>query len=269
MPRSSSMDISPQLFGAADVLVRVLRPRLVAELARPRHGVELPDELLPVTTSNARMSPGGEIQPSPGADPRMSRFCRRPCRDAWTAHRRAWPARDALAQVDEAVGAERQDRLAGPCVDRLKEGTGDQEQPPVAAVVALPVVDAASGEVRDVLVNPDFLAGGRVERDERVVPSEHEDEILDGDRIEPRFGVRVEPRDLELVQVGLPDLVEVGEVRAVRAAEVVPPPFVAAGREERARGDDGGEQAAMTTKVIRVRRRCHMDDCLPEDGVRS
>ena len=42
--RRVDRDLAPGV-GAADVLPRVLRPRVVAELARVRDGVELPDEL--------------------------------------------------------------------------------------------------------------------------------------------------------------------------------------------------------------------------------
>ena len=65
-------DLAP-VVRAADGLPRVVRPRVVAELARPRDGVERPDELA-VRTSKARMSPGADPYPRLVADPRMIRF---------------------------------------------------------------------------------------------------------------------------------------------------------------------------------------------------
>ena len=52
-------------------------------------------------------------------------------------------------------------------VDRLQEAVDREEQPAVLAVRALPVVDAPAGDAGQALVDPDFLAGRGVERDER------------------------------------------------------------------------------------------------------
>ena len=58
---------------AADVLVRVLRPCVVAVLARSRDGMELPDEVAGQHVVRANVA--GRRHPcSPGADPRISRF---------------------------------------------------------------------------------------------------------------------------------------------------------------------------------------------------
>ena len=75
------------------------------------------------------------------------------------------------------------------------------------------------------LVDPDLLAGRGVERDQRVVPSQHVHHVVDDDGIEAGLRVRIEPRDLELADVGLLDLIEIDEIGSARPAAEVPPPL--------------------------------------------
>ena len=135
-------------------------------------------------------------------------------------------AAEAFTQVDGAVGAERQDRLARPRVDRLEEAVALEEQPPVAAVLALPVVDAARRHALQLRVDPDLLAGRRIERHERVVAREHIRDVVDDDRAELVGRVvvgRIAPRGPKLADVVPRDLRQRAVLRAVRAAAVVAP----------------------------------------------
>ena len=91
---------------------------------------------------------------------------------------------EPFAQVDGAVVAERQNRLAGLRVDRLQIAVHLKEQPAVRAVLALPVVDAARRDALQPFVNPDFASGRGVERDERIVSREHVDDVVDDERAE-------------------------------------------------------------------------------------
>ena len=156
--------------GAADVLVRLFRPGVVAELAGLRNRVELPHLL-----------PGDDVVGADVAGRRDERFAgRRPQDDEVLPDlagavgldaSRLLRSRETDAQIDRAVLAERQDRLAGRGVDRLQEAVDREQQPLVLAVGALPVVDAARHDAAEPLVDPQLLAGRRIERDERVVPS--------------------------------------------------------------------------------------------------
>ena len=58
-----------------------------------------------------------------------------------------------------------------------------EDEPLVAAVAALPVVDAAAGHAVHVLADPQLLAGLRVDRDERSVPAAAVDDAADDDRV--------------------------------------------------------------------------------------
>jgi hypothetical protein len=141
---------------------------------------------------------------------------------------RAFGTPEAFAHVHGPVGAEAANRLAALRVDRLEIPIDRKQQPLVAAVLAPPVVDAAAGHAGQPVVDPDFLAGGGVERDQRIVPSGHVDHIVDDDGIEAGQRVGIEPGDLELANVGFLDLIEIDELGSGRAAAEVPPVLVAA-----------------------------------------
>jgi len=61
MPRFGSIVISPHVFGAAGVLVGVLRPRVVAELPRVRNRVKTPHLLAGDDVVGAQVARRGEI----------------------------------------------------------------------------------------------------------------------------------------------------------------------------------------------------------------
>ena len=249
-------DLAPGV-GAADVLPGVLRPRLVALLAGMRHRVERPHQLA-----------GDDVVGAQRARRRQVAFAGRRAEQQQVLEDLARRARlhaadqrgvaaDALAQVDEAVRAERQDRLAGGGVDGLEVVVDLEDQPAIAAVRALPVVDAAPGDAAQPGVDPQLLAGGRVERDERLVLRQHVHRGADDDRIELVDVVvadRVGPRHLQAGDVLRRDLREVDELRGVGAAAVVLPlrrRLAAAPARARA-----GAPASAPAACRRRRRRC-------------
>ena len=177
-------DLTPDI-GAADVLVGLLRPGVVAELARMRNRTEAPDFLAGDDVVGADVAWRRHVVlASRGAEndevlEDLSRVldCTRPTVDG------SRPAKPFF-QVDRALVAERDDRLAGDGIDRFEELVALIEQPPVLAILALPVVDAAGRHALQPLVDPDLLARRRVERHQRVVPRQHVHDVVDDDRAE-------------------------------------------------------------------------------------
>ena len=131
---------------AANVLPRLLRPRVVAELPGPRHGVKGPHQ-----------PAGDHVIRADVARRRHVAFAGRGADDDEVAEDLAGNARldvaDALrvaavephAQVDGAVRPERHDRLACVRIDLLQQAVHREDQALVAAVGAGPVVHAAAG----------------------------------------------------------------------------------------------------------------------------
>ena len=117
------------------------------------------------------------------------------------------------------------DRLAGARVQRRQHAGVQVEQPAVVAVVALPVVDAARRDGAFVRTRPQLAARRRVERDDLVVACEHVHDVVDDDGIEDEAALAdgEAPRDLELRDVRLVDLVERRVLRRVAAAAVGAP----------------------------------------------
>ena len=85
------------------------------------------------------------------------------------------------------------------------------------AVRALPVVHAARRHAREVLVDPEFLAVRRVERDDRAVPSLHVGDTARDDRARARRPERVEPDWVEIAHVAAGEIAEREKVGAVRS----------------------------------------------------
>src|SRR5207249_409980 len=109
----------------------------------------------------------------------------------------------------ETALTEGANRLAAFRVDRLHVAVDREDQPPVLAVGAAPVVEAAARDAVQSLVDPDLLARRWIERDERVVPAQHVHQAVDDDGIEAGLPVWIEPGHLELAHVRLVDLIEV------------------------------------------------------------
>src|SRR5207248_3799172 len=77
-------------------------------------------------------------------------------------------AAQTLPQIHQAVLTEAQDGFPGARVDLFDEEVDLENEPPVLAIFALPVVYAASRNAAQVLVNPDLFAGGGVESHQRI-----------------------------------------------------------------------------------------------------
>ncbi len=273
MPRRASTESSPQVLAPPDVLPGVLGPRLVALLAGMRHRVERPHQLA-----------GDDVEGAQGAGRRQVAFAGSGAEQQQVLEDLARRARldaadqrgiapDALAQIDQAVGAERQDRLAGRGVDGLEVVVDLEDQPALAAVGALPVVDAAPGDAAQTGVDPQLLARRRIERDKRLVLRQHVHRGAGDDGIELVDVVvadRVGPRDRQAGDVLRRDLREVDELRGVGAAAVVLPlarclrsarrargPPLRRLRQQRADDGDGGardERGVTGAQVTRGQR---------------
>ena len=115
-------DLAPGV-GAADVLPGVLRPRLVAELAGMRHGVELPHQLAGDHVVGAQVA-GRRHVALAGAPSRAGSGSRRPCPACrtecarWSPDRVPSPSRRSTTPFV----AERRDRLAR-CARRSPAGS--------------------------------------------------------------------------------------------------------------------------------------------------
>ncbi len=131
----------------------------------------------------------------------------------------------AVAQVDAPFVAEGLDDAAGARVDRGQEPRVQIEQAAIAPVGALPEVDAARRDGPFVRPRPQLAARSSVERDDLVVAREHVHDVVDDDGIEHEAALadREAPRDFELRDVRLVDLVERGVLGRVAAAAVGAP----------------------------------------------
>ena len=187
---------------AADVLPRVLRPRVVPEFARTRHRVKRPDQF-----------PRADVVGADVARRRHVAFAGRAAENDQVlehaagrirlngADRLGIAAIDPDAQVDDAVGAEGHDRLAGFRVHLLEQAVHREDEPLVAAVRALPVIEAAGGHAVHVLADPDLLPGLRVDGDERSVPPAPVDHAAGDVGHKSGVAVRIRPRHLQLGDV--------------------------------------------------------------------
>src|SRR4029453_18547093 len=129
----------------------------------------------------------------------------------------------ADAQVDAAIHAERGNAPSGLRVDLLEHVVRAEDQAPVGAVAALPVVDPSTVESLHALVAPDLLSGRRVQRHERSIRAATVNHAARDDGIEVGRPGLVRPRHFELLNVGRRDLGRGDETGAVRTAAVVTP----------------------------------------------
>ena len=169
------------------------------------------------------MSPGAEAYSWFVAEPRMMRFSKtRPgMRLCWltVAGSRSRPTRKSTRPSTPNDGI----ASSGARVDLLEEVVGAEDQAPVGAVLALPVVHATAVEALNALVDPDLLAGGRIERHERTVRAQAVDDPAHDERIEVGLARRVRPRHLKLTHIVLGDLLRGHESGAVGTTGVVTP----------------------------------------------
>ena len=120
-------------------------------------------------------------------------------------------------------------QLAGARVEGVKDVVAGVEEPAVAAIFALPIIDAAVGNASGsaVVVNPNFLAGLGVEGDRSVIFPHHVHHAVDHDRVEAVteavVAIGIEPDLLELSDIRFIDLLQGRVLSRVRAAFIVAP----------------------------------------------
>ena len=187
MPFSSSTVSSLQLCTPPAVGLRALRPRVVAELAFVRNAVEDPLELAGddvVRLHVARRRRVARALRRQRHDHQVARSRGRDCSCAAAAPRRCSSprprgpsrksTRPSLPKVVIVCARAR--------VQRRQHARIQIEQAAIAAVGALPIVDAARRHGPFVRMRPELAAGGRVERDDLVVAREHVHHVVDDDR---------------------------------------------------------------------------------------
>src|SRR5215469_10504211 len=107
-----------------------------------------------------------------------------------------------------------------------------KQQPSVAAVCALPIIDSVRRHwPARILVNPDLLSRRRVEGHDRAVFRQNVNDAanLDGiENIPSAVSGRVSPRDTQLADVRAVDLLERGVLRSIRRAAIFMPRCVGA-----------------------------------------
>ncbi len=203
--RGVDRNLSPRV-RAADVLVGVLRPGVVAELARMRDRSEPPDFLAGDDVVGAKVAGRRHVILAGGRtedDQVLEDLARRARLHATDG--RGIASRESFAQVDRAVLAEREDGLAGQRVERLELVIALIDEPAIRAIAALPVIDASRRDPLQVLVYPDFLARRRIEGDERLIARQDVHQVVDDDGAEDVGEVvarGVGPRHLEPADVG-------------------------------------------------------------------
>ena len=138
--------------------------------------------------------------------------------------------REARAQIDASVLAERRHSLAGARVDGGQEAGRHVEQPAIAAVRAAPVAHPPRSNGTGVRTTPDLRAGRGVEGHQIVGARQHEQETVGGEGIEEERALprRKRPRHLQPRHVGEGDLIERRELRGMRATQVAAPGGVGA-----------------------------------------
>ena len=152
---------------AADVLPRVLWPRLVAELARMRNGVKLPGQLAGDHIVRAQIA-GRRHVAFAGGRPEKNEILEDLAGCAGLDAKRCRIPAQAFAQIDDAVGAKAGDRLPGQRIDFLEVVVHAENQPAGLAVLALPVVHPARCHAGHPVMNPELSAGFCIERDQRA-----------------------------------------------------------------------------------------------------
>ncbi len=148
---------------AADVLVRVLGPRVIPEFAGQRNGVEQPRQLARPHIVRAQMAGCRSVSFAYRGSQDDQIFENASRRSALS---RAW---NRLLQIDAAVVAERVDGDPRARVDFLKLIVRAENDAAVAAILTLPIIQSTIRRLAGLdRMRPDFLARGCVERDDRV-----------------------------------------------------------------------------------------------------
>ena len=154
------------------------------------------------------------------------------------------------AQIDDAVGAEGHDRLAGLRVDFLQEAVHRENQALIAAVGALPVVHAARGHPGHVFVHPQLSPGLRVDRHQRAIAAATVDDAAHGNWTAAGLAERIGPRHLQVADVATCDLLD-GNNASCPDRSLPGPPLVAlglrgCGGEGSREGGEAGERQQVS-----------------------
>ena len=199
---------------AARCLVRVLRPRVVADLAGMRNAVEHPAQLAGHDVPRGHVAGRRLVTRAlrrQRHDHQVLEYAPGVARDE-RAHFRDVPAvgRERAAQVDAAVVAEARDGGARARVDFREEARVEIEEPAVGSVHALPIVHAARTDGALVRMRPELFARRGIERDDLVLAREHVHHTVHDDRVEDEASLagREGPCHLELGDVRLVDLLQ-------------------------------------------------------------
>ena len=192
---------------AADVLPGVFRPRVVAELAWTWHCVKGPDELAAADIVGANVAGRRHVPFTRSAadDDQVLEYLTGSLR-LYAPDGFRVASVDADPQVDGAVDAERRDRFPGLRVQLLQQAVHREDEALVAAVAAFPVHHAAVAHAVHVLADPQLAPCFRVDRDDRAIAAAAINHAARDNRSAHGLAVRVAPRDLQLIDVGLVDL---------------------------------------------------------------
>ncbi len=208
---------------AARGLEGAVWPRVVAELARQRDGVEHPPHLSGAHVVRLHVGRVGLV----AGTLRRQRHDDDVVEDAARVarlQRVADVAPQRRAQVDAAIVTKRGNGLAGAGVDGGDVAGVQIDQPAIRPVGAFPVVQAAGADASLVRMGPDLLAGGGVQGHDGVAGALHVHHVVHHDRVEhDRAGDRIGPGHLELRDVRLVDLGQRRELRRMGAAAICRP----------------------------------------------
>ena len=212
-------------------------------LSRVGHGVELPNEFS-----------GNHIEGPEVSGRRNIFFARRRTKDHQilkdlSGASGLYPAHggdialQSLAKIHDAILAKTRDREPGGGVDFLQIAVDRENQPPVFAVLAFPIVDAAAVYAAQAGVDPDLLSRCGIQRNYRTIASQPIHHVVDDDRVESCFSGWINPGNFHLADVGLGDLFALDVMRTVRPSTVVRPRYVLAVRKrQRYRGAESRSQ---------------------------
>src|SRR5262245_59094086 len=98
---------------------------------------------------------------------------------AWRSARATQGTRGSFSEIHTTMVAKRQYGFAGKSIDLLEVAAGGKDEPPVRAILAFPVIEAAVGRVSLDRMGPNLLSRARVERDDGAVFPDHVHDLVD------------------------------------------------------------------------------------------
>ena len=214
---------------SADAFPGVLRPSVITEFTRTGNRMKGPDQFARPYIKGANIARGRSVS-LVRCGTENQKILKYPSRSRRLDQAdRCRVAIQALFEIDTPILPKRVDRLARARIDRAEKVIAGEKEPSVVSVLALPIIDAA---VRDYLgirlrsMRPDFFARRRVERHNGVVFGKNIDRSTGHKRIEEVLVVipgRVFPRDFQLMDIRLVDLLQRGVLRSIRGSAVIGP----------------------------------------------